>query len=168
MEIVTEPVIQSAEAARRYAEELRPLLLAIGASDAAMEEGQMRVEANVSIRPRGTEAFGTRVEVKNMNSFRSVERAIAFEVERQTRALEAGEPLVQETRGWDDARGETYTMRLKEESRGLPLLPGARPAAAAHSTRPGWPRSAPSLPELPAAKRERYAPTTGCLPTTRR
>ena len=90
MEIVTDPVIHSAEAARRYAEELRLLLVTIGASDAAMEEGQMRVEANVSIRPRGTEALGTRVEVKNMNSFRSVERAIAFEIERQTRALEAG------------------------------------------------------------------------------
>ena len=88
MEIVTDPCITSAEAARRYAEELRLLLLTIGASDAAMEEGQMRVEANVSLRPVGTDRAGTRVEVKNMNSFRSVERAIAFEVERQTAALE--------------------------------------------------------------------------------
>src|ERR671914_459745 len=111
MEIVTEPVIRSAEAARRYAEELRLLLLTVGASDAQMEEGQMRVEANVSLREQGSEEFGTRVEVKNMNSFRSVERAIAFEVERQARALDAGEPLVQETRGWDDDRGVTYTMR---------------------------------------------------------
>jgi aspartyl-tRNA(Asn)/glutamyl-tRNA(Gln) amidotransferase subunit B len=86
MEIVTEPGIRTAEQARRYAEELQLLLRAIGASDADMERGQMRVEANVSLRPRGTEAFGTRVEVKNMNSFRAVERAINFEIERQARA----------------------------------------------------------------------------------
>src|SRR6185436_2527972 len=116
MEIVTDPVIRTAEQARRYAEELRLLLVTIGASDAAMEEGQMRVEANVSLRPVGTEPFGTRVEVKNMNSFRSVERAIGFEIERQTRALDAGEPLVQETRGWDDDRSVTYRMRVKETS----------------------------------------------------
>ena len=90
MEIVTDPVVRTAEQARRYAEELRLLLVTIGASDAAMESGQMRVEANVSLRPVGTEAFGTRVEVKNMNSFRSVERAIGFEIERQTRALRRG------------------------------------------------------------------------------
>ena len=83
MEIVTEPSIRTAEQARRYAEELQLLLRTIGVSDADMERGQMRVEANVSLRPRGSEPFGTRVEVKNMNSFRSVERAIAFEIERQ-------------------------------------------------------------------------------------
>ena len=76
----------------------------------------MRVEANVSLRPRGTEPFGTRVEVKNMNSFRAVERAIAFEIERQAAALDAGEPLAQETRGWSEERGETYRMRVKETS----------------------------------------------------
>ncbi|HEY7023424.1 MAG TPA: Asp-tRNA(Asn)/Glu-tRNA(Gln) amidotransferase subunit GatB, partial [Candidatus Limnocylindrales bacterium] len=152
MEIVTDPVIHSAEAARRYAEELRLLLVTIGASDAQMEEGQMRVEANVSIRPRGTDVLGTRVEVKNMNSFRSVERAIAFEIERQTEALESGTALVQETRGWDDNRGETYTMRLKEESQDYryfpePDLPPLRTDAAWLSAiRAG-------LPELPAAKR---------------
>ena len=91
----------------------------------------MRVEANVSLRPEGVAELGTRIEVKNMNSFRSVERAIAFEVARQSEALDAGEALVQETRGWDDNRGETYTMRLKERIGGLPLLPRARPAAAA-------------------------------------
>ena len=155
MEIVTDPVIHSAEAARRYAEELRELLVTIGASDAAMEEGQMRVEANVSIRPVGTEPFGTRVEVKNMNSFRSVERAIAFEVERQTRALESGERLVQETRGWDDTRGETYTMRLKEESQDYRYFP--EPDLPPLRTDPAWLATIrAALPELPAAKRERY------------
>ena len=116
MEIVTEPDIRTAEQARRYAEELQLLLRSIGASDADMERGQMRVEANVSLRPRGTEPFGTRIEVKNMNSFRSVERAITFEIERQAASLDAGEPLVQETRGWSDDRGETYRMRIKETS----------------------------------------------------
>ncbi len=160
MEIVTEPVIGSAEAARRYAEELRLLLLAIGASDAAMEEGQMRVEANVSLRPAGTTALGTRVEVKNMNSFRSVERAIAFEVARQGAALDAGEPLVQETRGWDDSRGETYTMRLKEESEDYRYFP--EPDLPPLRTNAAWIESIrASLPELPAARRARYRSALG-------
>ncbi len=163
MEIVTDPVIRSAEAARRYAEELRLLLLTIGASDAQMEEGQMRVEANVSLRPAGTETLGTRVEVKNMNSFRSVERAIAFEVERQARALDAGERLVQETRGWDDTRGETYTMRLKEESEDYryfpePDLPPLRTDAAMIR------EIRARMPELPAARRARYIDALGLSP----
>ena len=116
MEVVTEPDVRSAEQARRYAEELQLVLRTIGASDADMERGQLRVEANVSLRPRGTEAFGTRVEVKNMNSFRSVERAVAFEIERQAAILDAGETLRMETRGWSDDRGETYHMRSKETS----------------------------------------------------
>src|SRR4029077_5107131 len=114
MEIVTEPEIRTAEQARRYAEELQLLLRTIGASDADMERGQMRLEANVSLRPRGTEAFGTRVEVKNMNSFRSVERAIAFEIERQAAALDAGEPLTMEARGWDDARPAAHHLPPEE------------------------------------------------------
>jgi aspartyl-tRNA(Asn)/glutamyl-tRNA(Gln) amidotransferase subunit B len=154
MEIVTEPVIRTAEQARRYAEELQLLLRTIGASDADMERGQMRVEANVSLRPRGTEAFGTRVEVKNMNSFRSVERAIAFEIERQGAALDAGEPLRMETRGWADDRGETYHMRSKETSDDYryfpePDLPPLRVDAAWLATVRG------QLPELPAARRTR-------------
>jgi aspartyl-tRNA(Asn)/glutamyl-tRNA(Gln) amidotransferase subunit B len=160
MEIVTDPVIRTAEAARRYAEELRLVLLTIGASDAALENGQMRVEANVSLRRTGTEAFGTRVEVKNMNSFRSVERAIDHEIERQARALDAGESLVQETRGWDDDRGVTYRMRVKESSDDYryfpePDLPPFRPDAAwLEEVRAG-------LPELPAARRARYAEQLG-------
>ena len=160
MEIVTEPVIRSAEAARRYAEELRLLLLAIGASDAQMEGGQMRVEANVSLRRPGAAEFGTRVEVKNMNSFRSVERAIGFEIERQARALDAGEALVQETRGWDDDRGRTYTMRAKEYSEDYryfpePDLPPLRTDAAWLDEIRG------RLPELPAARRARYRDDLG-------
>jgi aspartyl-tRNA(Asn)/glutamyl-tRNA(Gln) amidotransferase subunit B len=163
MEIVTEPDIRTAEQARRYAEELRLLLRTIGASDAEMENGQMRVEANVSIRPAGAEAFGTRTEVKNMNSFRAVERAIAHEIDRQTRALEAGETLVQETRGWDDVHNETYTMRIKEDSDDYryfpePDLPPLRPD-------PTWlAEIRAALPELPAARRERYVASLGLSP----
>jgi aspartyl-tRNA(Asn)/glutamyl-tRNA(Gln) amidotransferase subunit B len=155
MEIVTDPDVRSAEQARRYAEELQALLRAIGASDADMERGQMRVEANVSLRRRGTEAFGTRVEVKNMNSFRSVERAIAFEIERQAAALDAGETLTQDTRGWNEDRGTTYVMRSKEDSHDYryfpePDLPPLRVDAA-------WLAAIrAALPELPAARRTRY------------
>ncbi len=155
MEIVTEPDVRTAEQARRYAEELQALLRAIGASDADMERGQMRVEANVSLRPRGTEPFGTRVEVKNMNSFRSVERAIAFEIERQAAALDAGETLTQDTRGWNEDRGTTYVMRSKEDSHDYryfpePDLPPLRVDAA-------WLAAiGEALPELPGARRARY------------
>jgi aspartyl-tRNA(Asn)/glutamyl-tRNA(Gln) amidotransferase subunit B len=155
MEIVTDPDVRSAEQARRYAEELQALLRAIGASDADMERGQMRVEANVSLRPRGTEPFGIRVEVKNMNSFRSVERAIAFEIERQAEALDAGETLTQDTRGWNEDRGTTYVMRSKEDSHDYryfpePDLPPLRVDAS-------WMAAIrEALPELPAARRARY------------
>ena len=155
MEVVTEPDIRTAEQARRYAEELQLLLRAIGASDADMERGQMRVEANVSLRPRGTTAYGTRVEVKNMNSFRSVERAIAYEIERQGRALDAGEPLTLETRGWDDGRQATYRMRSKETSDDYRYFP--EPDLPPLKVDASWvARVRADLPELPAARRARY------------
>ena len=160
MEVVGEPDLRTAEQARRYAEELQLTLRTIGASDADMERGQLRVEANVSLRPRGTEAFGTRVEVKNMNSFRSVEHAVAFEIERQAAALDAGEPLRMETRGWSDDRGETYHMRSKETSDDYryfpePDLPPLRVDAA-------WLEEIrASLPELPNARRARYQEAFG-------
>src|SRR5258706_3867020 len=160
MEIVTEPDLRTAEQARRYAEELQLLLRTIRASDADMERGQLRVEANVSLRPRGTEPFGTRVEVKNMNSFRAVERAIEFEIERQAAVLDAGEPLIQETRGWSEERGETYRMRGKETSDDYryfpePDLPPLRVDAAWLAKVRG------DLPELPAARRARYRDALG-------
>jgi aspartyl-tRNA(Asn)/glutamyl-tRNA(Gln) amidotransferase subunit B len=155
MEIVTDPDVRSAEGARRYAEELQLLLRAIGASDADMERGQLRVEANVSLRPRGTEPFGTRVEVKNMNSFRSVERAIAFEIERQAAALDAGETLTQDTRGWDEARGTTFVMRSKEDSHDYRYFP--EPDLPPLRVDEAWLTEIRArLPELPAARRERY------------
>ena len=163
MEIVTEPDIRTAEQARRYAEELQLLLRTIGASDADMERGQLRVEANVSLRARGADAFGTRVEVKNMNSFRSVERAVAFEIERQAAILDAGEALRMETRGWADDRGETYHMRSKETSDDYryfpePDLPPLRVDAAWLAQIRG------ELPELPAARRARYSDVLGLSP----
>ena len=155
MEIVTEPVIRTAEQARRYAEELQLVLRAIGVSDADMERGQMRVEANVSLRPRGTEPFGTRVEVKNMNSFRAVERAIDFEIERQAMALDKGEPLVMETRGWDDGRQATYRMRAKETSDDYRYFP--EPDLPPLRVDDAWVNGIrAALPELPAARRARY------------
>ena len=155
MEIVTEPDIRTAEQARRYAEELQLLLRAIGVSDADMERGQMRVEANVSLRPRGTEPFGTRVEVKNMNSFRAVERAIGFEIERQARAIDAGETLVLETRGWDDGKQATYRMRSKETSEDYRYF--REPDLPPLHVEPAWiDRVRAELPELPAARRARY------------
>ena len=163
MEIVTEPDVRTAEQARRYAEELRLLLRAIGASDAEMENGQMRVEANVSIRRAGSGAYGTRTEVKNMNSFRAVERAIAHEIQRQSRALEAGEVLVQETRGWDDVRNETYTMRAKEDSDDYRYFP--EPDLPPLRTDPAWLETIrSSLPELPSARRARYVSALGLPP----
>jgi aspartyl-tRNA(Asn)/glutamyl-tRNA(Gln) amidotransferase subunit B len=160
MEIVTEPDIRTAEQARRYAEELQLLLRSIGASDADMERGQLRVEANVSLRPRGTEPFGTRVEVKNMNSFRAVERAIAFEIERQGAALDAGEPLLQETRGWSDERNSTYRMRVKETSDDYRYFP--EPDLPPLHLDPAWLAELRArLPELPGARRVRYREVVG-------
>jgi aspartyl-tRNA(Asn)/glutamyl-tRNA(Gln) amidotransferase subunit B len=155
MEIVTEPCLRTAEQARRYAEELQLVLRAIGVSDADMERGQMRVEANVSLRPRGTEPFGTRVEVKNMNSFRAVERAIAFEIDRQAAAIDAGEVLRMETRGWDDGRQATYHMRSKETSEDYRYFP--EPDLPPLHVETAWIDAVRSaLPELPAARRQRY------------
>jgi aspartyl-tRNA(Asn)/glutamyl-tRNA(Gln) amidotransferase subunit B len=160
MEIVTEPDVRTAEQARRYAEELQLLLRSIGASDADMERGQMRVEANVSLRLRGTEAFGIRTEVKNMNSFRSVERAITHEIERQAGILDAGGQLIQETRGWSDDRNETYRMRIKESSDDYRYFPepDLPPLRVDREWLDGI-RAA--LPELPAARRARYREVLG-------
>jgi aspartyl-tRNA(Asn)/glutamyl-tRNA(Gln) amidotransferase subunit B len=163
MEIVTEADVRSAEQARRYAEELQLLLRSIGASDADMERGQMRVEANVSLRERGSEPFGTRTEVKNMNSFRSVERAIAFEIERQAAALDAGQPLTQETRGWNEDRAQTYVMRLKETSEDYRYFP--EPDLPPLVVDRAWlDEIARRLPELPAERRRRFGESLGIAP----
>jgi aspartyl-tRNA(Asn)/glutamyl-tRNA(Gln) amidotransferase subunit B len=163
MEIVTEPDLRSPAQARAYGETLRELLRAIGASHADMEAGSMRIEGNVSLRPAGSVAYGTKVEVKNLNSFRSLERALAFEVERHTEALERGETLVQETRGWDEAAGRTVVQRSKEEANDYryfpePDLPPLRPS-------PEWVAELRArLPELPAQRRMRYTDALGLSP----
>jgi aspartyl-tRNA(Asn)/glutamyl-tRNA(Gln) amidotransferase subunit B len=160
MEIVTEADIRTAEQARRYAEELRLLMKTIGVSDAEMENGQMRVEANVSIRPIGRESFGTRIEVKNMNSMKSVERAIAFEIERQAEVIDGGGTIHMETRGWDDDRQSTYHMRPKEEENDYRYFP--EPDLPPLVTSPEWlAKIKARLPELPATRRTRYQSDLG-------
>jgi aspartyl-tRNA(Asn)/glutamyl-tRNA(Gln) amidotransferase subunit B len=113
------------------------------------------VEANVSLRPRGSTEFGTRIEVKNMNSFRSVERAIAYEIDRQAGVLDAGEPLKQETRGWSDDRGATYHMRSKETSDDYRYFPEPD-LPPLHVDREWLDRLRESMPELPSARRARF------------
>ncbi len=160
MEIVTEPDLRSPAQARAYGEALRELLRAIGASNADMEAGSMRIEGNVSLRPRGSAEFGTKVEIKNLNSFRSLERALEFEVARHADALERGEPLVQETRGWDEEAGRTILQRSKEEANDYryfpePDLPPLRPAE-------DWVAELRAqLPELPSQRRTRYTDALG-------
>jgi aspartyl-tRNA(Asn)/glutamyl-tRNA(Gln) amidotransferase subunit B len=120
----------------------------------------MRVEANVSLRPRGTDAYGTRIEVKNMNSFRAVERAIDFEIGRQAAALDGGEPIVQETRGWSEERASTYRMRVKETSDDYRYFP--EPDLPPLHLDAAWLASiGAALPELPAARRARYRDALG-------
>ncbi|MDQ4035395.1 MAG: Asp-tRNA(Asn)/Glu-tRNA(Gln) amidotransferase subunit GatB [Chloroflexota bacterium] len=160
MEIVSEPDIRSPAQARAYGETLRELLRAIGASNADMEAGSMRIEGNVSLRPVGATSFGTKVEVKNLNSFRSLERALEYEVARHAEALERGEALVQETRGWDEEDGRTIIQRSKEEANDYryfpePDLPPLRPSDA-------WVAELRAqLPELPAQRRARYTDELG-------
>lgn len=121
MELVTEPVIHDAETAMAFAKELQLLLRYLGASDANMEKGEMRVEANISISE--TDTFGTKVEVKNLNSFKSVGDAIAFEIKRHQEVIERGEKVVQETRGWDENTGKTFSQRKKETAHDYRYFP---------------------------------------------
>ncbi len=123
MELVTEPVIHSAKEARIFAESLHLLLKELDISDADMEKGQMRCEVNISLRKKGENNLGTKVEIKNLNSFRAIEGAIAFEIERQKNLLEKGEKIIQETRGWDDIKGITYSQRFKEEAQDYRYFP---------------------------------------------
>ncbi|HXW34096.1 MAG TPA: Asp-tRNA(Asn)/Glu-tRNA(Gln) amidotransferase subunit GatB [Acidimicrobiales bacterium] len=116
VEIVSAPDIRSATQARLYVSELRAILVASGASDGRMEEGSLRVDANVSLRAAGTETFGTRCEIKNLNSLRSLSRAIEYEIVRQTEILDAGDQVVQQTRHWDEEAGRTVGLRSKEEA----------------------------------------------------
>ena len=160
MEIVSRPEITSAEQARSYVTELRAVLRAIGVSDVKMEEGSMRVDANVSVRPADATELGTKVEIKNMNSLRSLGRAIDFEIERQAAALDTGERIVQETRHWNEEDGRTYSMRTKEGSSDYRYFPEPDlvPVAPTDEQRGGV-RAA--MPELPAQHRARLVAEWG-------
>jgi aspartyl-tRNA(Asn)/glutamyl-tRNA(Gln) amidotransferase subunit B len=164
LEIVSKPDLRSADDARAYVSELRSILLAVGASDAKMEEGSLRVDANVSVHHPGT-PFGTRCEIKNLNSLRSLGRAIDYEVRRQIELVEAGDEVRQETRHWNEDDGRTHTLRVKEEAEDyryfpepdlVPLDPGDEWVARVEA----------ALPALPAQRRHRLAeaaaaPSTG-------
>lgn len=161
MELVTEPVIHSAKQAGDFARELQLLLRALGASEANLEKGEMRIEANVSVSR--DDSFGTKVEVKNLNSFRSVERAILFEVERQITLIESGGTVVQETRGWDETKEETFHQRFKEGSADYRYFPDPDlPKLILSEVEEFLPEAiAATLPELPAVRRARYVAELG-------
>lgn len=156
VEVVSRPDIRSAAEARAYAQDLRAVVAELGASDVRLEEGSVRFDANVSIRPEGAEGLGTKVEVKNMNSFRSLERAVEYEIERQISVVEAGGELTQETRHWDEEAGVTHSMRIKEGSSDYryfvepDLAPMVMSASWVDEVRVG-------LPELPAERKARYS-----------
>lgn len=156
MELVTEPVIHDAKTAGNFARELQLLLRTLGISDAQMEKGEMRVEANISVS--NTEQLGTKVEVKNLNSFRSVESAIEFEVERQIGLLKKGESFPQETRGWDEVKLRTYTQRSKESAKDYRYMPDPDIPKINTATYPEFStnRLAEIMPELPENKRLKY------------
>lgn len=171
MELVTKPVIHDAETAVRFAKELQLLLRYLGAGEANMEKGEMRVEANVSVAtPEATALgkFGTKTEVKNLNSFRSVERAIAFEIDRQSKVLNAAEKggtekIVQETRGWDDTKQKTFSQRSKESSHDYRYFPDPDIPKMKVSEVPEFATDAlrKELPELPWVKRENFKKNFG-------
>ncbi len=164
VEIVSEPDIRSADQAKAYVNELRAILVAIGASDARMEEGSLRIDANVSMRRAGAEELGTRAEIKNLNSVRSLGRALEYEVRRQVERLEAGEPIVQETRHWNEDEGRTSSMRSKEEAYDYRYFPEPDLVPLAPSDE--WVSGVrASLPVLPADRRVALAAATG-VPVT--
>ena len=163
LECVSEPDIRSAEEARVYLTEVRAIVLALGIGDAKLEEGSMRCDANISLRPVGHTVFGTRVEVKNMNSVRSLGRAIEFEIARQTDVLTAGETVVQETRHWDEGAGITSTLRTKETVDDYRYFPD--PDLLPIEPDPAWVEQLrAALPELPTATRARFSASYGLAP----
>ena len=149
MEIVSEPDIQTPAEAMAYCEKLRALLRWIGVSTANMEDGALRIDANISVWPEGEPIGDVKVEVKNMNSFRSLGRALAFEIERQTGRRERGQPIEQETRGWDESAGVTRVPAHQGIRPRLPLLPRTRPAAPPTSPATASTPSAPPSPACP-------------------
>jgi aspartyl-tRNA(Asn)/glutamyl-tRNA(Gln) amidotransferase subunit B len=155
MEIVSEPDLRSADQAREYVTRLRAILQYIGVNNGDMESGQLRCDANVSLRPAGSAEYGVKVEIKNMNSFRAIHRAIDYEVRRQTEVLESGGKLVQETRGWNDPQGITVSQRSKEYAHDYRYFP--EPDLPPLEISRKWVEEIRAdLPELPAARRARF------------
>jgi len=160
IEIVTEPDLRSPGAAGAFLRKLRSILRCLGVCDGNMEQGSLRCDANVSMRPKGTTALGVRTELKNMNSFRFVERALAYEVTRQTAILEDGGEVVQETRLWDESRNATLGMRGKEEAHDYRYFP--EPDLVPVQPDPAWVEEIRrGLPELPDRKRARFESAYG-------
>lgn len=155
IEIVSEPDMYSPEEARAYLEKLKAILQYTEVSDCRMEEGSLRCDANVSVRPVGSDRFGTKTEIKNMNSFKALQRALTYEVERQIEVLESGGRIVQETRTWDEGKGVTLSMRSKEEAHDYRYFP--EPDLPPLVIDREWvKRIYASLPELPSERKTRY------------
>lgn len=155
LEIVSEPDMRSSEEARNYMEELRNIVRYIGVCDGNLEEGSMRCDANISIMPKGSKEFGTRAEIKNVNSFSALQRAIEYEIDRQIDIVEEGGQVVQETRLWDDNSRETRSMRGKEDAHDYRYFP--EPDLMPLEISREWVQSIrDKMPELPSQKRERY------------
>lgn len=155
LEIVSEPDMRSSEEAKNYMEELRDIVRYIGVCDGNLEEGSMRCDANISIMPKGSTKFGTRAEIKNVNSFSALQRAIEYEIDRQIEIVEEGGEVVQETRLWDDNSRETRSMRGKEDAHDYRYFP--EPDLMPLEISREWvQRIKDSMPELPAQKRARY------------
>ena len=155
LEIVSEPDMRSSEEARNYMEELRNIVRYLGVCDGNLEEGSMRCDANISIMPKGSTKFGTRAEIKNVNSFSALQRAIEYEIDRQIEIVEEGGEVVQETRLWDDNLKETRSMRGKEDAHDYRYFP--EPDLMPLEISREWVEDIrKSMPELPEAKRQRY------------
>lgn len=160
VEIVSEPDIRTPEEAKAYLEKLKAIMLYCDVSDVKMEEGDLRRDANISLRPYGQEKLGTRAELKNMNSFRGVQRGLEYEQIRQAEILNDGGVVVQETRRWDDAQGKTFSMRGKEESHDYRYFPD--PDLVRLNISQEWKdRVRASIPELPDARKARYTSEFG-------
>ena len=160
VEIVSEPDMRSGQEAAEYAQELRRILRYLGVSDGNMQEGSLRCDVNISVRPVGQQKFGTKVEIKNMNSFNAIQRAIEYEIERQIAAIEAGERIIQETRLWEEGSQRTISMRSKEGSSDYRYFPepDLAPIEVSADELEKWHSQ---LPELPAQKRHRYESELG-------
>lgn len=155
LEIVSEPDMHSAEDAAAYGRELRTILRALGVNSGDMEKGVLRFEANISVRPEGSQELGTKVEVKNLNSFKAMEKAIEFEIKRQIAKLEGGELVLQETMGWEDISGVTFSQRSKEEAHDYRYFP--EPDLPPLVIDPEWMKQVQAdLPELPKEKARRF------------